>query len=171
MDTGPRYDMDPSAERSKDEQARAHLERHYFTQGDVDVEGVPDEVKEKFIAEKLRENETKMQKLRDESAKLEGIRARLSPDFNEQEEQWFAGGEAAARKLALQEYWESDMSLDIEWIPASEKVAFADDRLHQLRYLAGTEKFHGSERLAERIRHLELLRDQYGKEAEKEKGA
>ncbi|HTK04854.1 MAG TPA: hypothetical protein VL500_04680 [Candidatus Eisenbacteria bacterium] len=171
METGPRfYDADPSPEKD-DEAAKSTLERHYFTQGDVDVEGVSDEVKERFIADKLRQNEAKMAKLREESAQLEKLRARLSPGFSEDEEAWFAGGEAAARRLALQEYWESDMSLDIEDIPASEKVAFADDRLRQLKYLAGTEQFRLSDGLRDRIQRLELLRDQYAKEAEQEKGA
>ncbi|HTM68847.1 MAG TPA: hypothetical protein VL426_06145 [Candidatus Binatia bacterium] len=172
METGPRfYDQEPSSERRETEGARSKLERHYFTEGNVDAEDVPDEVKEKFIAEKLRENEVKMEKLRQESARLEEMRAKLSPDFTEEEEAWFAGGEAAARKLALQELWESQMSLDIEEVPAAEKVSFADDRLRQLRYLATTEQFKGSEGLAERIDRLEQLREQYKKEAERGEGA
>lgn len=161
---------EPGANSEK-ENARRLLEGHWFTNGDLDVEGVSDEVKAEFIAEKTRENEAAMAKLRDQRAKLDALRVSYpaaEEGFTSEEEEWFAGGDAAARKLALQEYWEEHASLDIEEIPAAEKVAFADDRLRQLKYLAGTEKFRLSEGLRDRIQRLELLRDQYAKEAEQE---
>jgi len=161
-----------AAKESGQNEHRQQLEERWRSPQDFSIEDVPREVADEFIAEKKAELAKEKEELARRQAELDARYAALDAvaGFTEEEEKWFAGGEAAGRKLALQDSWEAHGSLDVEEVPAAEKVAFADDRLRQLKYLAGTEKFRFSDGLADRIARLELLRDQYAKEAEQEKG-
>lgn len=99
----------------------------------------------------------------------EGLIARLKTEEERTaEERWFAGGEAASRREGLRDAWETLQTLDVEGVPASEKVAFAEERLKHLRELAKTDKYRHSEVLQERIKRLELLWEQYVLEAAEE---
>jgi hypothetical protein len=161
-------------ERAEESKQRGKLESRFAEHGDLDVEGVPDAIKEKFAAEKLKEKDQEISRLWKEAKALESLRDKYAraaegdgESFSADEERWFAEGlkPEYLRKAALTEAWETAGTLDIEDVPADEKVAFADERLGYLRNLQKTEQYRHSEILTERINRLELLREQYANES------
>lgn len=159
-------------EKAQEARQRASLETRFSTHGDLEVEGVPDDLKARFAAEKLAQNEEEISRLRKEAQALEALRNRhgVAGGFTDAENRWFAGGEEAARKEGLRDAWETLQTLDVEGVSAAEKVAFAEERLKHLRGMAETDQYRHSEALQERIKRLEMLWDQYVLEAETEKG-
>jgi hypothetical protein len=166
--------FDPEAERDA---TQRRLEERLREKGDVDVEGVSEQDKDAFLEAKIGDVAEQMarldrvrrhlERLADERARSQGKSA--DRGFTAAEKAWFAEGNDPDR-VALEASWETDMSLDIEDVPAAAKLAFAEEKIMQLRSAITAGRVHNLEAAQERLLRIEALRDQYAKLAEDERG-
>lgn len=168
-----RFNPEASQPEREDERTRGLLEGRWLTHGDADVEGVPDEAKAKFVADKLRETDAQLAKLMKQAKQLEALREKYSgaapeADFEPQDKAWFAEGEDAEH-LALQANWETSQSLDVDDISDTKKYQFAKRKREELSNAFAAGQVADAEAAKERLDRLELLEDQYKKGADAEK--
>lgn len=167
----------PDADREARAAAEKKLEDRLRETGDVDVDGVSEQDKDAFLESKIAEVAEQMAKLERVRRHLERLATERADarggsrdkGFTVQEKEWFAEGNDPDR-VALEASWETDMSLDIDDVPAEAKHAFAEEKLMQLRAALKAGRVKNAEAAMERLQRIELLRDQYAKLAEDEKG-